>query len=170
MDEKPGIAAVSCTSRGNVSFARKDFLELFSEEVKEYLTLGSVYTAGGKKLEKFATFMGKERLLIRGDPAPKPPIQKSGEKPVFFLTCCNPCSLCGHPRYIPFYPYYLLKEYLTGQPVYESGGTKSLVINEELCQRIDRKKWKGIYITKLPVIDKPKDEIDLNQKELLALK
>ena len=60
------------------------------------------------------------------------------------------CELCGTYLYLPKYPWYIMRGSLFGQPLYESWGSSSLVVTEELCSRIEKGKWKGIYITKLP--------------------
>ena len=35
-----------------------------------------------------------------------------------------------------------------------------LVLDDQLCQRIERGRWKGIWITELPIRDDPLDGID----------
>ena len=43
--------------------------------------------------------------------------------------------------------------------VYESGFGSGLFVKEHILARIDRKRWKGIQVGKLPVIDEPQDGI-----------
>jgi hypothetical protein len=142
--DKPDISAVNAIIIPGVNIARCDFLELFADEVQRYLFLGEVFV-NGILCSNYVTFSGDKPLLIRG-----------GAKSRFY-GCCR---MCGRIRYSPAYPWYVLKDYLlSDQPVYEAWNAGGLVLNEELKNRIQRGKWKGIYITKLPIIEQPNDGI-----------
>ena len=150
--DQPDISAVNVVAPPGLSFARRDFLDLFSEEVSKYLKLGRVFTSDGTLVEDFVTFVGEKRLPLRGS-----------EDSRFFGFC----KKCGNPRYWPQYPWYVLRESLFDQPLYESGGLSGLIITEQLKARIEKGRWKGIYITKLPVLDEPRDGIENMPKSLV---
>ena len=113
--------------------------------VNEYLETGSVFLSDGTLLDNLITFIGSRRIPLRGS-------DKSKYR--------GQCKKCGRYRYIPDYPWYVLEESYFEQPIYQPWGLNGLIVNEELYSRIEKGKWKGIYITKLPVVDEPKDGID----------
>ena len=132
---------------------RKDFLEIFMPEISNYFYFGKVGIEGGEIVNSFTTLIGKNKLPLRGSKKSK------------YYRCCTKCS--SH-IYIPKYPWYVMEQALTGQAIYESYGLGGLIINEELRQRIDKSKWKGIDITELPVVTVPKDGIDELPVDLLV--
>lgn len=141
--EHPGRAALNATMFVNI--ARRDFLELFSSEVKESLNLGDVYLENGELLEAYVSYAGKNHLPIRGS-----------KKSRFFRECLD----CGSQVYLPEYPYYVLKRSLRDQILYAAKPLSGLIVAEELIERVDRKEWKGIDIIKIPVLDEPRDGLD----------
>lgn len=153
VEERPDIAAINCVSMPGVSIARRDFLDLFADEVSKYLKLGRVFTSDGELLDGYVTFIGQRRLLLRG-----------GAQSRFFGVC----KTCGHARYWPGYPWYVLRGSFVEQPLYESCGVNGLIVTEELKGRIEKGKWKGIRITKLPIVDKAKDGIKEMTEPLLV--
>jgi len=98
VDEPPDIAAVNGVGAEPMSIARRDFLDLFADEVSKYLKLGRVFTADGTLVEGFVTFAGEKRLLLRGSAQ----------------STINPCPICGCLRYMPEYPWYVLKTLCRG--------------------------------------------------------
>ena len=145
LDELPDISAVNNVEPPGINIARCDFLDLFAEEVNKYLKLGKVFASDGTEIEGYVTFVGEKCLPLRG-----------GEKSKYF----GKCKVCGQIRYWPAYPWYILRDNLFDQPLFESWGLNGLIITEELKSRIEKGKWKGIYITKLPVLDEPRDGIE----------
>jgi hypothetical protein len=144
LNDRPAVSAINVVNPG-ISISRRDFMELFQEEVEKYLITGNVYLKG-KILESHVTFVGPKRLPLRGN--------------IDGTRDFGKCKICGQYRYWPAHPWHILRSSLFDQPLYESYGLGGLVINDQLRARIERGRWKGIYITKLPVLDEPQDGID----------
>lgn len=140
----PRKAVLSTIFRLDINIARIDFLQLFREEVEKYLKLGEVYSGDGKFLDGYVTFTAIRRLVIRGGP-------KSD-----YLNVCN---ICGRYKYLAQYPFSILRAGYFERPIYVPWPESGLVLNETLFSRIDRKKWKGISIFELPILDEPQDGI-----------
>jgi hypothetical protein len=117
-----------------------------------YLKLGRVFTANGEAIEEFSTLISDQPILLRG-----------GDK-----SSWDVCQYCGRFRYAPTGDHYVLRESVTGQPVYQSYPIGGLVVVEELRRRIEPGRWKGIYIEKLSVIDEPRDGIKSFPKDFSA--
>ena len=75
----------------------------------------------------------------------------------------NLCIKCGRYKYIPDYPWYLLEGSLDNRSIYVSWRLSGLIVTEELMERIDRKKFKGIEIFQVPILPEPVqgDEFDI---------
>jgi len=153
LKEPPDISAVNVAEPPGVCIARRDFLALFGDEVCKYLKLGRVFLGDNTLLHGFVTFLGDRQILLRGAHNSR----SSGR-----------CKICGQVRYWPAYPWYIVKDCLRGQPLYESWPLDGLIITEELKARIEKGRWKGIYITKLPVLDEPRDGIPELDKQLVV--
>ena len=142
--KKPNRATLQKLLPPGIVFASSEFLELFSAEIEEYLEIGRVYLNSGELLDSFCSVVGKRRLLIRGQEG----------------SHIKNCEECGRCRYRTKYPWYISRSDLFGQSIYEAWPEVGLVVDEKLFARIDKVKWKGIYITKLPILDEPKDGIN----------
>ena len=140
LEGRPDISAVNVVDP-DICIARCDFLELFASYTNRYLNFGNVFTSNGKMLKQYATFVGEKRLILRGSEKSK----------------IHQCGKCVRIRYCPIYPWYVLKDSLFDQSLYEAWPINGLIITEELKNTIEKGKWKGIYITKLPVVDEPRD-------------
>ena len=119
---------------------RKDFFELFANEMRQ-LNVGKVcLKTESIVLHDYVSVVGYPRLRIRGGPESQ--------------MC--PCPVCGNPRYRASDPCYILRKTIINQSIYIStiGG---IIVTEELAKRIGKKKWKGIYIQKIPIRDEPID-------------
>jgi hypothetical protein len=143
VDDKPGVSALCTVQPAGVNIARRDFLNLFSDEVDRYLKLGNVYNVKEDILEQYATYRG-DTIILRGS--------RKSDYHGF-------CKQCGKPRYWPAYPWHILKDSLLNQPIYVCWPFKGLIITEELKSRIVPGQWKGIYIVPVPVVDEPQDGI-----------
>lgn len=142
--DRPEPAAVNAVSRTEIQFARKDFLDLFASEVDAWLKLGRVLGPDGKPYDEYATFIAEKPLVLRGGPA----------------STRRTCEVCGCFRYLPMphTDWHVTTDSLTGQPIYECE-YHGMIVTEELHARIERGRWKGIYISKIPVLDEPLDGI-----------
>lgn len=129
----------------NVGFASKEFLAQFGwDNVSQSLWLGKLCDRHGVELADFVTFKGKEKpLIIRGTT----PRSYGGS-----------CEVCGKTRYfpLPVKGRYLTEASLTGAQLYESN-LKQLIVNETMYKRVDRKKYRALGFSKLPVIKEPLD-------------
>lgn len=134
----------------SINVARVDFLSLFGDAVQQHLQLGKVYLGDGTPQNDFVTFTAKRRLVIRGS-------RRS--------SYAGMCPACGRHKYIAFYPFYTLRAGYWKQPLYVPWREKGLVVSQELFSRIDRRKWKGISIFELPIVDEPRDGIDALPKD-----
>jgi hypothetical protein len=145
IEHHPGPAALNSVNPPHIGIARRDFLDLFSEEINQYLHLGKVFLSNGKKLEDYVTFVSDKRLLIRG-----------GKDPSY-----RTCNMCKGFIYWPGWSdWYVVRSSLTGRKLYEAGGFGGLLVTEELRKRIKKGVWKGIEIIKIPVVDEARDGIE----------
>ncbi len=142
LNQKPDISALNTVMPVSVSIVRTDFLNLFADEAPRWFLIGRVLDATGCPVEGFASYVGRKRLIIRGGPE----------------STRRTCDVCGRFVYCPLGSWYVMRSSLTGQPLYE-GEVANLVLTEEMRMRIDRKRWKGIYVCELPVRDEPLDGI-----------
>ncbi|HPD32243.1 MAG TPA: hypothetical protein PLL20_19790 [Phycisphaerae bacterium] len=142
LEEKPPRYAINSVRPPGVGIAQVDFLSLFKDEVSRLLVLGRVFDQDGAEIEGLVTFVAHRPLPLRG-----------GHQSTHSF-----CPKCGRFRYSAANDWYVVKNSLTGAPLYECrmGG---LVVTEDLYRRVDRKAWKGIYVTKVPVKDEPEDGI-----------
>lgn len=140
---QPGRGAVGGIAWPSVGIARDGFLDLFDDEVTRHLRLGRVLSASGDPIDGYATFLGSRPLPIRG-----------GVK-----STHRECPQCGRFCYCPVGSWYVTSDAVSGQGVYEAVGGW-LVLREDMFQRIDRMKWRGFRVGKLPVRDDPLDQIE----------
>jgi hypothetical protein len=143
LEYPPDISAVNFAYLPYVGIIRMDFLCLFEDEIDDHLSLGRVLSKTRKPIPGFATYIGRKPLAIRGGP------ESSGRT----------CERCGRFVYSPLGEQYVMRDALTGQPLYE-GDRASLVVTKELASRIQRGRWKGIYVSDLPIRDEPLDGIE----------
>jgi len=153
VDEHPGVAAMNCVTPPFVDFIRCDFLDLFKDVLKEDIHIGRVFRHG-QLLEQYRTFTSENRLIVRG------------RENVHWRKC----PACRGFVYSPgdFCNWYVLSSSLIERDFYISskGG---FIMTEELRSRIEKGKWKGIIIEKIPVLEKPLDGFDQLPKELMFL-
>ena len=141
--KRPKKVALNYIYPPSACFVNVEFLSLFSDEINELFNLGKVYLGDGTLLEDYVSFTGKKRTLVRGS-----------EKSFYRI-----CSECNRIRYHADYPWYILESSIPETSITEGWPKQGFVINQELRGRIDKSKWKGIYISKLPVLEEPKDGI-----------
>jgi hypothetical protein len=152
IDSKPSSAALGVVYPPWINIARVDFLELFEPHLETYMKIGKVLSSDGVILNKYVTYFGNRRLIVRGS-----------KKSDYLGVCPN----CHRHRYLASYPFYTLQAGYFEQPIYVPWPKRGLVVNKELFSRIDRKKWKGISIFELPILDEPRDGIDALPKDLV---
>ena len=141
LDSPPPNAPLNGIQGTGVGVIRKDFLAVLGDEVvRNYLMLGKVFDSFGKEQPSYATFLGKQKLYIRGNED----------------STCRICEICGQTVYFPLGPNYLMSNSLTGVPLYQSN-MGQLIVDERLHQRIKQVEWKRVGSRKLPVLNQPKD-------------
>jgi len=152
LDEHPGTAALNRACPPAVGIARCDFFELFADVTAGYLETGRVFMRD-IQLKDYCTFTSASRLLIHG------------QEDVYSRVCPG----CGRHCYWPgtLDKWYIPKSSITGQVIYESIIVNGLIITEDLRARIKPGRWKGVLITKLPVIDEARDGIEEIPKSLV---
>jgi len=141
---KPDRSALN-VSHLLIGIIRIDFMRLFEPEFLQCLLVGDVLDRHGNPIEGFATFHSSKPIPIRSGPE----------------STHRVCDKCGRFVYSCVGDEdYVMRDCLTGQPVYEAG-MGDILLTEELYSRIDRKKWKGFWVDELPVRDTPLDGIDV---------
>lgn len=140
--ERPMPPVVTCCMfERKAGFAHREFLGQFGWDlIQRHFYLGRVFDAEGNLQKDYVTFRTKGSILyIRGRSH-----HSNGE----------PCEKCGRRGYYPLPPKtrYLTRASLTGAPMYESD-LNQLVVNEKLFAKLDQKRWRGLYVEKLPVLD-----------------
>ncbi len=123
-----------------IRLVKKDFLLQWDKKLIERdLFIGKVFLENNKLLDNWVTCRGKNRLILRGS------------KNVSYRRC----KLCNFSIYFSQPPYYLYPSPPPGIDIFESH-MSTLIVTEPLVEKIDRKKFR-LSITKLPVLDTPKD-------------
>lgn len=140
---EPGNVPLAQVTPPSVHIVRRDLIDLFAREAAQYLKLGPVSSEDGKHLGAWQSVTTEKPLLIRGGPQS--------------VRCT--CPSCGRLRYQAAGrddEFCILADDLTGQPIYEASGW-GLVMTADLWNRVEKGRWKGIWVTRLPVRDEPLD-------------
>lgn len=149
---RAGREALSVVYPPGIIVARLEFLRLFEPEAGKWLRYGKVYVQAASEEDGYVTFNADRRIVIRG-----------GRGSSYY----GRCHVCGEYKYISQYPFYTLADGYFERPIYVPWPKSGLVVNEELYSRIDRKKWKGIDVFELPIVDEPRDGIDELPRDLV---
>lgn len=104
--------------------------------------LGAVLVCA-KECPGYVTVVAPKPLLVRGGPQ----------------SHRSHCSQCGRLRYAPTHERYVTKDALSGSHVFQAMGG-GLIVTEDALVRFNRKKWKGVAVVNLPVLEKARDGID----------
>jgi hypothetical protein len=132
-----------------IDYARLDLLEILGPAAEEYLTLGKLLDRTGKVIPQYRTLGSFNPLWVRGN-------RKSAN---------GFCSQCGELLYFALGKPYVLRQDLTGQPLYY-GTQEGLIVNEALADRIREKHFKKIYVRELPVLERPRDGLPADLRHL----
>jgi len=140
-EEEPDKTALNFVSGCGLGIARKEFLFFLGEQaVTRDLQLGRVFGPDGRLLQDWATFNGRERIIVRGT-------EHAGVRR---------CSECGRRVYFAMSPFYLFPSPREDVSIFDSGNG-GIVVSESLGRRIEQHGWKKLVCTKLPVLTEPKD-------------
>lgn len=123
-----------------IGAAPLDFVELLMPEFAEHMSLGHLLSRHGKPIAGFVTFLGRQPIRLRGS--------VDSEYKV--------CDTCGRGLYGAADPRYILAADLKDQPIYEDYPC-GLLLMDEIKNRIDRRKLKGVWAIDIPVLDEPRD-------------
>lgn len=142
---KPDKSALNFVPGICVGVGLNHFLQaLLPEGPEEFLHLGRLFNSEKEQFVDVATFIGRKSILIRGGP-----------KSTF-----RSCPECGRTWYSPVGKRYVLRRDVDGVPVMDAWfGT--LVVIEELVQRIKDKPWKNLVIQELELRDEPTDGLQI---------
>lgn len=136
----PPAVPLSIATPPGVLVARRDFIDLFTEEIMQYFNLGPVMSKTGEHMPEWQSLITSKPLLIRG-----------GSKSIRYT-----CPVCGRLRYHATGELYALAGDLSDQPLYDAGSF-GLVLTSNLRARVEKGRWKGIWITTLPIREAPSD-------------
>jgi hypothetical protein len=136
---------------GAAGIIRSDFLGLLGKEGSRYLLLGNVFDANGQRLACFHTLGTDYSLRLRGS--------KRSTRQF--------CKICGQLLYHPLDKRYVLQSDLRDRPLYYSKRLMSgLLVREDLYARLKPLRFKKLYITKMPVLEKPEDGLPADLSEV----
>lgn len=140
-EQRFGNAALNFVFGFDLGVARKDFLAIFGEEeLQKSLYIGKLFSEERGLLDDWVTFHGKQRIFVRGSTH----------------TQYRECSGCGSHLYFG-----MGKQYLCPQPTKNikifHGGNSSLIVTEDLTEKITLNSWEKLKCEKLQVLDKPLD-------------
>ncbi|SFI65580.1 hypothetical protein SAMN04488095_1484 [Jannaschia pohangensis] len=136
------------TELWDVNVIHTSLLDLLGREhVERDLLLGTVTNKKGHVVEGWHTVIGRERLILRGNPH----FWKG--KAMFGAGCCKECGLLhchgAAPRYLCPGP--------TSDRVIRQSDTTCLIIPASLKEAINLKRGSGYALEKLPVLESPRD-------------
>jgi hypothetical protein len=134
-----------------VSLARLDFLEALDDDYLKWLTLGRVFDRAGKLIPDLKTLGSRGKpLIVRGNAA----------------STREFCPVCKSLQYFPLGTHYILRADLTGQPIYHKPAV-GIIVNEGLCERLKRQRFKRIRYQELAILDKPRDGLPIDLSKVL---
>ena len=149
---RPGFEGVdvvlkSAPERSSLNFevrlgiASMEFLSALGMDVVErHFYLGRVLLRNGTQLDNWATFHGRQKIIVRGT------------NDVGYHLC----SECNQPCYYASPPSYLYPRPPADAEIFDAG-FGSIVVVERILDRIRSTVWKKLLIEELLVLDSPKD-------------
>jgi hypothetical protein len=130
------------------------FLDAIGREiVLKSLRLGRVLDAAGKPLADFRIFQSVRSVTTRGGPTSK----------------ARRCAVCGSIIYAPVKSYHLVGDASTFMRLIGTNLSSSLIADESIVERIDRKRFKNLGISKIRLFAAPLDGYPVNLEEAPAL-
>lgn len=135
-------AVVSSTSWG-FGLISVELLEFLGDEAASCLRLGNLADVNGNTIKEFRTFVGVERIILRGNPESEHWI----------------CKVCGALiyTYLPREsPYVTPPQVASGRPVYEIEAMR-LLVNESIRERIGNRWSEALLFYEVPILESPLD-------------
>ncbi len=124
------------------------------EIVKRDLWLGSVIGPDGNPMDDWSTFRGRYKLYVRGT---KGIINSRGTREIE----THPCGTCGFVHYFAMGKRHLYPRPPEDADIFQAS-YYGLIFRSSVFHLLDIKRWKkALYVTPIPVLDKPLDGVDL---------
>jgi hypothetical protein len=141
------VALNGISGRG-VGVIREDFIELlarcgFAHEIKLYVVLDK----NGLGIDGFHAFLPRQEVIIRG-----------GTRSTYRW-----CDICGRFLYHPLDTWYLLRSNFPDRGIF-GNQFRGLIVPDDVASQIKEMKWKHVGITKLPLLDRALDNLELPVK------
>lgn len=140
-------AVVSSTSWG-FGVISVELLEFLGNEAASCLRLGNLADANGNIIKDFRTFVGVERIILRGN--------RESEHRI--------CKVCGALiyTYVPREsPYVTPPQVASGRPVYEIESMQ-LLVNESIRERIGDRWSEALLFYEVSVLESPLDGLPVD--------
>ncbi len=140
-DRSPRDKPLNLVYGCGLGLIHRELLDLLGDDVvKRDLYLGRVIGSGDKQVKDWATFRGRERLIVRGIIDPE----------------LRVCEQCKRNVYFARGKHYLFPAPVSDDTVFQSDYW-GLIVPPEIHARVPAKKWRRLGIEKLPVLDPPPD-------------
>ncbi len=125
---------------------REDLLQLLSEfGVSNDLILSTLLNEDGSKISGFQAFRPKKEIIIRGNSA----------------SSYRKCEVCGRHLYHPLGDWYVLRSQYSPGIIF-GNQFKGLIVSLEIANQVKKLSSKQIAITKLPLLDAARDNLNLD--------
>jgi hypothetical protein len=137
----PDNASLSCVHGLGLGVADRALLESFgANEAERYLYLGKVFGPDGAPLQKWVTFNGTHRILVRGSKH----------------ATARVCPECGRQIYFAMGRQYLYPKPSEAIKMFDVGWG-ALVVTGDFAARAARTQWRKVNWTRLKVLREPED-------------
>jgi len=145
--QPPSVPINALGGPGDICVVYHPFLDILGEQAVDAFYFGNVLDPGGNRLEDFRTYRAKDNFIfLRGN-------RESDYR--------GRCKACGQRRrYFPGGKSYVLSRDLGAHAIY--GTHMGLLVNEEVFGRIGGKRWPGLGVEKIPVLDEPRDGLPVD--------
>lgn len=132
----------------SVGIAHVELLDAIGcETVFKSLRLGRVLDTSGRLLSEVRTFQAVAHVTIRGGPTSK----------------VRRCEVCNSILYAAVKAHHLVGHATMFRGLFGTGG--SLIADESIVERIDRKRFKNLGISKIRVLPEPLDGYPINLED-----
>jgi len=128
-----------------IGLIHRELLDLIGVEIVERdLFIGRVVGNHGKAIDDWATFRGREVVIVRGSQDAK----------------YHTCPECGRNNYYAAGKQYLYPRPMGHATIFESD-LHGLIVPTDVCERVMTRKWRRLNVDRLPVVDDPPDGLGI---------
>jgi len=124
-----------------------ELLEFLGNDAAQCLRLGRLANPNGDIIEEFRTFVGVERIILRGN--------RESEHRI-----CKSCGALIYTYLPPESPYVTAPQIASGRPIYEI--TMQLLVNESIRERIGDRWSDVLTFYDVPVLTSPRDGLPID--------